>query len=108
VTSCTALHFLLQGNTESACSIYEEALKMATTEENLHALPILCVHFSRLKYIVGIMYLSDIRNLTICFGCYHKYFDYDRNHTISVFVFLRIFISSNYFFLFLYLSSRLY
>ncbi|XP_027345804.1 uncharacterized protein LOC113857797 isoform X2 [Abrus precatorius] len=39
------------GNTESAFSIYKEALEMATAEENLHALPILYVHFSRLKYM---------------------------------------------------------
>ncbi|KAK7399727.1 hypothetical protein VNO78_10916 [Psophocarpus tetragonolobus] len=39
------------GNTESAFSIYKEALKMAPTEEKLHALPILYVHFSRLKYM---------------------------------------------------------
>ncbi|KAL9329484.1 hypothetical protein ACSQ67_004487 [Phaseolus vulgaris] len=39
------------GNTESAFSIYKEALKMAATEEKLHALPNLYVHFSRLKYI---------------------------------------------------------
>lgn len=74
MTSCAALYFLLQGNTESAFSIYKEALKMAATEEKLHALPNLYVHFSRLKYIVGIMYLSVTRNLTICFGCDYKYF----------------------------------
>ncbi|XP_017408166.1 pre-mRNA-processing factor 39-2 isoform X3 [Vigna angularis] len=39
------------GNTESAFSIYNEALKRAATEEKLHALPILYIHFSRLKYI---------------------------------------------------------
>ncbi|RDX60122.1 prp39, partial [Mucuna pruriens] len=39
------------GNTESAFSIYEEALKMAAAEEKSHALPILYVHFSRLKYM---------------------------------------------------------
>ncbi|CAJ1938427.1 unnamed protein product [Sphenostylis stenocarpa] len=39
------------GNIESAFSIYKEALKMAAEEEKLHALPILYVHFSRLKYM---------------------------------------------------------
>ncbi|XP_027919357.1 uncharacterized protein LOC114177943 isoform X2 [Vigna unguiculata] len=39
------------GNIESAFSIYNEALKKAATEEKLHALPILYIHFSRLKYI---------------------------------------------------------
>ncbi|KAG4999989.1 hypothetical protein JHK87_021061 [Glycine soja] len=39
------------GNTESAFSIYKEALKMAAAEKMLHALPILYVHFSRLKYL---------------------------------------------------------
>ncbi|TKY60102.1 Pre-mRNA-processing factor 39 [Spatholobus suberectus] len=39
------------GNTESAFSIFKEALKMAAAEEKLHALPILYVHFSRLKYM---------------------------------------------------------
>lgn len=82
VTSCAPLYFLLQGNTESAFSIYNEALKRAATEEKLHALPILYIHFSRLKYIVGIMCLSVIKKLTICFDCYYKYFDYDRNHSM--------------------------
>nr|KYP76874.1 Pre-mRNA-processing factor 39 [Cajanus cajan] len=40
------------GNTESAFSIYKEALKMASAEGKLHALPLLYVHFSRLKYMV--------------------------------------------------------
>jgi len=93
--------FLLQGNIESAFSIYNEALKKAATEEKLHALPILYIHFSRLKYIVGIMCLSVIKELAICFDCYYKYFDYDRNHSINVFVLLRTFI-----FLYLFLSSR--
>ncbi|KAK7318888.1 hypothetical protein RJT34_03595 [Clitoria ternatea] len=39
------------GNMESAFSIYKEALEMAAAEEKLHALPILYVHFSRLKYM---------------------------------------------------------
>ncbi|CAL5214251.1 unnamed protein product [Lathyrus oleraceus] len=39
------------GNTESAFSIYKEALEIAATEEKLQALPILYVHFSRLKYM---------------------------------------------------------
>ncbi|XP_020225886.1 RNA polymerase II degradation factor 1 isoform X2 [Cajanus cajan] len=39
------------GNTESAFSIYKEALKMASAEGKLHALPLLYVHFSRLKYM---------------------------------------------------------
>ncbi|KAL2343223.1 hypothetical protein Fmac_004508 [Flemingia macrophylla] len=39
------------GNMESAFSIYKEALKRASAEEKLHALPILYVHFSRLKYM---------------------------------------------------------
>ncbi|XP_061362573.1 pre-mRNA-processing factor 39-2 isoform X2 [Gastrolobium bilobum] len=39
------------GNMESAFSIYKEALQMAAAQEKLHALPILYVHFSRLKYM---------------------------------------------------------
>ncbi|KAL5053685.1 hypothetical protein RYX36_034367 [Vicia faba] len=39
------------GNTELAFSIYKEALEIAATEEKLQALPMLYVHFSRLKYM---------------------------------------------------------
>ncbi|WJX47347.1 hypothetical protein P8452_34048 [Trifolium repens] len=39
------------GNTESAFSIYQEAIEIAAAEEKLHALPILYIHFSRLKYM---------------------------------------------------------
>ncbi|XP_073226413.1 uncharacterized protein [Cicer arietinum] len=39
------------GNMESAFSIYKEALELAAAEEKLHALPILYIHFSRLKYM---------------------------------------------------------
>ncbi|KAK7359154.1 hypothetical protein VNO77_01101 [Canavalia gladiata] len=39
------------GNMESAFSIYKEALETAASEEKLHALPILYIHFSRLKYM---------------------------------------------------------
>ena len=70
--------FLLQGNTESAFSIYKEALKMAAAEKMLHALPILYVHFSRLKYLVGIIcsFSLSIRDLTVLCRCYYKCFDY--------------------------------
>ncbi|WJX53305.1 hypothetical protein P8452_39313 [Trifolium repens] len=39
------------GNMESALSIYQEAIEIAAEEEKLHALPILYIHFSRLKYM---------------------------------------------------------
>ncbi|KAJ1426198.1 Tetratricopeptide-like helical domain superfamily [Sesbania bispinosa] len=39
------------GNMESAFSIYKEALEKAAAEEKLHTVPILYVHFSRLKYM---------------------------------------------------------
>lgn len=61
---------LLQGNMESAFSIYKEALEMAAAEEKLHALPILYVHFSRLKYMVGSIcsFALSIGILTILFN----------------------------------------
>jgi pre-mRNA-processing factor 39 len=46
----------MQGNTESAFSIYQEAIEIAAAEEKLHALPILYIHFSRLKYMVCSLY----------------------------------------------------
>ncbi|XP_045825655.1 uncharacterized protein LOC123917840 isoform X3 [Trifolium pratense] len=39
------------GNTDLAFSIYQEAIEIAAAEEKLHALPILYIHFSRLKYM---------------------------------------------------------
>lgn len=38
---------------ESALSIYKEALEMAAVQEKLDALPILYIHFFRLKCMVG-------------------------------------------------------
>lgn len=43
---------------EAASNVYKEALEMAAVEEKLQILPILYVHFSRLKYMVGSVYLS--------------------------------------------------
>ncbi|KAF4385970.1 hypothetical protein G4B88_031105 [Cannabis sativa] len=40
------------GNFVEATNIYEEALKMAELNKNLDTLPILYVHFSRLKYMI--------------------------------------------------------
>ncbi|CAL0306495.1 unnamed protein product [Lupinus luteus] len=39
------------GDIESAFSIYKEALEVAAAGKRLHALPILYIHFSRLKYM---------------------------------------------------------
>lgn len=67
---CCLFFSLLQGNLESACSIYKEALEVAAAEEKSHALPILYVHFSRLKYMVGGTCSSalSIRVLTVLFN----------------------------------------
>jgi pre-mRNA-processing factor 39 len=45
---------------EFAFSIYKEALEIAAAEEKQLALPILYVHFSRLKFMVGSLCLSAI------------------------------------------------
>lgn len=50
------LYNICQGNIEAAFNIYKEALEMAEAEEKMHALPILYVHYSRLKYTVGLIF----------------------------------------------------
>ncbi|KAM7500629.1 hypothetical protein LguiA_025043 [Lonicera macranthoides] len=40
------------GNLESASAVYEKALKMVVGKQNSHAVPVLYVHFSRLKYMI--------------------------------------------------------
>lgn len=41
-----------QGNLVAASSIYEKALTLAAARQKLHTVPILYIHFSRLKYLV--------------------------------------------------------
>lgn len=55
---------------ESAFSIYKEAVEVAAAEKKLHAIPILYINFSRLKYMVRIICSStlSIRVLTILFN----------------------------------------
>ncbi|KAF7840405.1 Pre-mRNA-processing factor 39 [Senna tora] len=50
------------GNMEAAFNIYKEALEMAAAKK-LHTLPILYVHFSRLKYMVGV--LSEVKTFSL-------------------------------------------
>lgn len=45
------LHY--QGNFTAASTIFREALEMAAEKKQLHTLPILYIHFSRLTYMVG-------------------------------------------------------
>ena len=41
-----------QGNLDAALEIYEKALKVATEKEKMHIIPILYIHFFRLKFMV--------------------------------------------------------